>query len=549
MKLWKSRVNIMIANDRIALSQGSKESYENSDFDATMGMCHQGTVNVNFQRMLLRPFLLAACINTLASRVLCRPTGSDRDWEVGRSPTSGLAESSFSSNVIPWSSDGSSSSGTKRPFSPDPWTREWFDSPSVPQTGIFGLRDSGWKDIPHEAGASTAPDHEALGPQNEMTIHDNFATSLVPTSLDRGVDAQLHSGRSQQPAPLPLMGPLVPNRGQAGESFKSHALLKEGQHEERSGHVGTSSSNQGADPMPAEPLSSDPSVLAEERQLHKIQKTPAARMARARAELNRVILNTNKRTAFSGSATNADKWQHRMREVLGSEDVKILPIQQPAGITDRVFIAKYTDPTQAMPSAASVPRSWQMDSYGLLTWGHFLSLSKQLKVQRLSQLVTGSQWKRLYVYLNSDAKRAYINQHYFNNLVRWLPINENELHWTGLNKLHLGRQVQYVLPPSDGHDMALILDRHDRPQNGVGAFVARMTGTTDLEQSVSVWSPALFDGERYTFILYGVGQIKQDRVTQVLGRLEALQKTAETNKIAYTATRDIADLRGAGHLV
>lgn len=497
--------------------------------------------------MLLQPFLFAAFFSRFLLCVLSRPTGSDDDWEVGRSPTRGFAESSFSSNVVPWNSDGSSSSGTKRPLSPDPWTSEWFDSPSVPKTGIFGLRDSGWSGTPHEADLSTALERGGPAHQGRTTFHDRSATSFDPTSFDRGIDAQLDPDRSQQPVTLPLMGPHVPDNAESGESFQSYPLHKEGQYQGRPGHVGTSSSAHAADPMPAEQLSPDLPVLAEEKQIRRAQKTPAARIARARAELNRVMLNTNKRSAFSGSATTADKWQRRMREVLGSQDVTILPLQQPAGITDRVFIAKYTDPSQAMQSAESVPRSWQMDSHGLLTWGHFLSLSKQLKVQPLSKLVTGSQWKRLYVYLNSDAKRAYINQHYFNNLVRWLPINENELHWTGLNKLHLGRQVQYVLPPSDGHDMALILDRHDRPQNGVNAFIARMTGTTDLEQSVSVWSPALFDGERYTFILYGVGQIKQDRASQVLGRLEALQKTAETNKIAYTATRDIADLRGAVH--
>lgn len=74
----------------------------------------------------------------------------------------------------------------------------------------------------------------------------------------------------------------------------------------------------------------------------------------------------------------------------------------------------------------------------------------------------------------------------------------------------------------------------------LGQKLRTLTNHQDMTQIVSLWSPVLFDGKRYTSVFYGIGQLNARYADNVLTHLQKLQDQAARLQFKYSEYYDLA---------
>lgn len=241
---------------------------------------------------------------------------------------------------------------------------------------------------------------------------------------------------------------------------------------------------------------------------------------------------------FGGDEARKDLWRQRLQKVLGSKRLELVAASPAPGLSDKVYIAEdgYAVNDDHLAHGLAPKRGGGI---------HFLGTTGELKMQRVDSLDKGSFNRRVYVWWNNRLNMAYLNEKYFLNKLRFLPIDTKHLRASLLNRMHLGRKIQYVLPPVSEHGLPLIVDRHDGTVLGPIAPMSMLTKQTSPGHAISLWSPILYDGERSTIVLYGIAELDYNYRNEVFDHLRRLQR--ESSNVALSSSYNLADLTQAIH--
>lgn len=216
------------------------------------------------------------------------------------------------------------------------------------------------------------------------------------------------------------------------------------------------------------------------------------------------------RATFGGDRRQWETWSEHMRRAMGSRELQISPVNVGDYGYDRVFIAQdghavsgfYPPLTQALPR-------WPPNQ-------HLLGDIIPGKLEGEKEVV--SSHERVYVYLNSRENIDYINREYFLGHAQFLPILPEKLSRKHINKVFAVRRNTVLLPPRTPHGLPLLVIRHTGVQ-GVSEGLEAITGVSANTQRMSLWSPVLYDGKRYTTVLYGVVVTDPQHDEEVLAHL------------------------------
>ncbi|ETS59597.1 hypothetical protein PaG_06521 [Moesziomyces aphidis] len=242
------------------------------------------------------------------------------------------------------------------------------------------------------------------------------------------------------------------------------------------------------------------------------------------------------REAFGGDRRQWETWSEHMRRAMGSRELQISPVNVGDYGYDRVFIAQdghavsgfYPPLTQALPRSPSAR--------------HLLGDIVPGKLEGEREVV-GSR-DRVYVYLNSRVNMDYINREYFLGHAQFLPIQPEKLSRKVINKVYAVRRNTVVLPPRTPHGLPLLVIRHTGVR-GVSEGLEAITGVGGDMQRMSLWSPVLYDGKRYTTVLYGVVVMDPRHNEEVLAHL--LRQNALRDSSTYATLYALADVAHEFH--
>ncbi|KAF6767602.1 hypothetical protein PSEUBRA_006038 [Kalmanozyma brasiliensis GHG001] len=231
-------------------------------------------------------------------------------------------------------------------------------------------------------------------------------------------------------------------------------------------------------------------------------------------------------------------WKQRIRRSLGLKNLQISEAGQRLPIAGGVYVAE--DESAMHELHPPLPNDVINKHYGRANRGPFLARVEGANTHSAAALRPSEQSRGIYMYLNSRAHLDELNQHYFLNHLVFLPVVKERLTFSELRKLHLARRKHYVFPPARPNGLSLIIDSHNSPTPGSSSSIIKLTGRERLGQTVSLWSPSLFDGEVYTTVLYGIALLDTRSKWQVVEHLERLTATADP--ASYSSVYDVQEL-------
>ncbi|SPO27081.1 uncharacterized protein UTRI_10546_B [Ustilago trichophora] len=242
---------------------------------------------------------------------------------------------------------------------------------------------------------------------------------------------------------------------------------------------------------------------------------------------------------FDRSQKKREKWEKALRRALDLETLRFSAADMTNMSKDQVFIGRTHDAVHGYYPPLSYGSRWT-PPYERAT-SHFLqNLYPPLRTENFRDIQRGGPGDRIYVYLNSGQKLDFLNDKYFLRKLQFLPIKKELLSWRDLDSLYARHVQQFVLPPQGRSRLPLILIRHDGPKSGLVSYIQKLTGVNKTTHTVSLWSPVLYDGSRYTIVLYGVGQLKQSDIFLVQKHLKRLN--LETPHNTYHPSYNLAEI-------
>lgn len=484
--------------------------------------------------MLLRLLLSSFCSLIHVVHVRCRPAGSDRFWEIGHSPAIGPGSTSLPNHGAPWISDASSGVTEDRPPSSTGWYDTWFASTLDPNNRFYRTHEPAADVVGHSSSLNPAMDHFGHAP-GVYAVHNPDIYDIPISAWNH--DRRASAGQSIISVNVPVLESSDPKLNEAHTSFRNPINLRRymrsdtslGQNLEIADHPGATTSHR-------PPLFDSSDWNREDISPRRNERTRS--LSAINSDLTYPPL-----LPFRGIKETENLWKQQMQIVLGSEHLKLSLPKFWSRDAGRLYIGDDGHPPE--PTRLYSKQEWAEYSRRRGdSRGHFLN-NRYLRTTRISDVNAGEKSQRLYVYLNSHISMEDINKQYFLGELKFLPINVDELSWGGLNRLHFGRKVQFVLPPTTAHDLPLIVDRIEGMKGGGGnGYLTQLTGQEDVRQTVALWSPIIFDGERHTIVLYGVARIKDDQAVAaaVARNLNSLQDKADALGTTFWHTFNLVDV-------
>ncbi|CCF52248.1 uncharacterized protein UHO2_03135 [Ustilago hordei] len=495
------------------------------------------------------------------------PVGGNAEWTVGQPPSSDNVDAFLWQNRSPWRNDRISLSPTHGHLIPDHVLNEpagpsqgypWFSEMRQDYLDPTNTYDQSmiWTDQPLHRVASQVDD--AVGAE---------APQDFSHLIDRRKAIDSNRNLRLPPSDISVLGGFLANSGSdlSPRSYtrtilsKSHnaespliSQATESSAEERLRRAGADSAAPEAPVFGVSPVferdaavRSDVTGLPVREEaavppLEELAKKPAGRAPTEREGMSPDDLHALMRF-FHNDVSKMQTWMENMRRALGSQQLQFAPVDSSRVAKDRVFIAhdghavKSYYPPLSLPSGQDSRKPLkdeQSKSY------HFLSKTASLRAEPAAQVPKGKSHQRIFVYLNSRINLDFLNSEYFLDHLQFLPINTAELSQGLLNKLHGDRILRYVLPPRTPHGLALIASRHQQYRRQSLGNLEKLTGFRGYWNLVSLWSPVLYDGEKYTVVLYGIGQLDADYVPDVQKHLERLTQHSPTN--LYSSFHELA---------
>ncbi|SPO27429.1 uncharacterized protein UTRI_10546 [Ustilago trichophora] len=244
-------------------------------------------------------------------------------------------------------------------------------------------------------------------------------------------------------------------------------------------------------------------------------------------------------TVFDRSHKTREKWERALRSAMDLETLQFSPADATKASKDQVFIGQAHDAVEGYHPPLSSESRWT-SPYERAS-SHFLqNLQPPLRTEKFSDIQRGRPRDRIYVYLNSGQKLDFLNDEYFLGKLQFLPIRKEILSWRELDLLYARHVQQFILPPRGRSRLPLVLVRHDGPKTGLVSYIQRLTGVSKTTHTVSLWSPILYDGSRYTIVLYGVGQLKEGDIFSIQKHLKRL--SLETPHSTYHSSYNLAEI-------
>ncbi|SNX85514.1 uncharacterized protein MEPE_04223 [Melanopsichium pennsylvanicum] len=216
-------------------------------------------------------------------------------------------------------------------------------------------------------------------------------------------------------------------------------------------------------------------------------------------------------------------WEESIKRALGMKDLKIDPVDPMDPGKGQVMKAQSDDVVKGYhPPVSSPVELAELEVAGA---GHVIGSYQSIRRSQPSAAQVGDSGQRVYIYLNSRNFLDFLRKKYFRDKIYFLPIKEDQLHRALLTDLRRTRRPHYVLPPKGRNRLSLVMIRHDPPRatNGRQSSIERLTGHSDQQSIVSLWSPILYDGNTHTSVLYGVGKLDTRHGDIIASRLRALQ--------------------------
>ncbi len=229
-------------------------------------------------------------------------------------------------------------------------------------------------------------------------------------------------------------------------------------------------------------------------------------------------------TIFKDDVGEWEKWLANMRRATGRPSLKVSPIDVSDWAKDQVFLAQ--DQGQDVVDYVPLPQS-QLD----LSWSGRLLLTKDPPGKAEHNMERVRSRDRVYVYLNSRSNMDYINREYFLGHARPLPIRYGGLTRNNLNKIYASRNTHILLPPRTQHGLPLLVLRHSGSEYTL-QHIHSITGLERKMHLMSLWSPLLFDGQRYTTMLYGIVGFDSRHTPEVLTHLHTMTEARHPNTYA-----------------
>lgn len=450
---------------------------------------------------LARASLVLLLIRTTASL----PVDGHSGWSIGQPPTSDNVDARLWHDAYPWEKHEVSLGSREDPLT----SHTWQDAPSVQHYDSLAHIEQGSSHLAHPAffhpttWAHDIPDvdgwaatgQELTQPfatgsfQGAKSPHGKRPDIRGPESFSAGPSSEPALGRKRKGSPLFKQ---LQDKEHLGEASVFAGKLP---HQQAAALPFSLNDDDESSPSPPQASDTGPSAR---------KKAPARRRVPYQSFQN-----------FNGDENMLLNWKENLRKVLGGRPVEISPVEPDNPSMRRVFLAQHSTAEQGYhpPFLSS---SDDLQSHSPKGESHFLR-GLSVRTQQVSDMPRGRPGDRVYVYYNSRANLDYLNKEYFNNRLQFLPLKREQLSRHTLTKLHSDRQVLNVLPPRTRYGLPLILARTE-----ADTTAKQLTGLRDVSQTVSLWSPILYDGERYTAILYGMGQLDFRHIHEVRNRLELL---------------------------
>ncbi|ETS62213.1 hypothetical protein PaG_03788 [Moesziomyces aphidis] len=288
----------------------------------------------------------------------------------------------------------------------------------------------------------------------------------------------------------------------------------------------TSESETGSTSLLNAPASSQPLVTKP----HRIPSNPRAPLAYAwfgedvgRSMIENGLYKLDRaNTIFRDDVGEWEKWLANMRRATGRPSLRISPVDVSDSAKDQVFVAEDLDTVDHPPLT---------ESERVLRWSGRLLLKKVPPGKVEHNLEKAKARDRVYVYLNSRRNMDYINREYFLGHARPLPIHIDGLTRNSLNKIYAFRNTHVLFPPRTQHGLPLLVVRHIGSEYTL-EHIHSITGIKQKMHLMSLWSPLLFDGQRYTTFLYGVVGFDSRHAPEVLAHLDTMTKASDPSSYA-----------------
>lgn len=222
-----------------------------------------------------------------------------------------------------------------------------------------------------------------------------------------------------------------------------------------------------------------------------------------------------------------------MRLAMGRPQLRITPVDLSHGGYDRVFIASDGDAVLgAYPSLDALQQAART-----LRRAPLLQLSDapgRLEDERVMRQVPSD--SRIYIYLNSRRNMDLINRDYFLGHAQFLPIQRDGLDRSTLNRVFGNPRNQFVLPPREPGGLPLVVMRHSNRAHVGSSMMEALTGRLGEMNLMSLWSPILSDGRRFTSVLYGIVSFDARYTFEVQQHLRAHARSQNVDDYAFMYT-------------
>ncbi|ETS60673.1 hypothetical protein PaG_04569 [Moesziomyces aphidis] len=226
-------------------------------------------------------------------------------------------------------------------------------------------------------------------------------------------------------------------------------------------------------------------------------------------------------------------WRNNMRAAMGRPRLLITPVDLSNTGYDRVFVASNGDAVVgAYPNLDADQQAARS-----LRVSPLLQVSDPLgKVEDERTMHRVRADSRMYVYLNSRSNMDFINREYFLGHAQFLPINREGLDRSTLNKIFGNPRHHFVMPPRTPDGLPLVVLRHTNRGHVGSTMVETLTGRLGETNLMSLWSPILSDGRRFTSVLYGIVSFDARYTFEVQQHLRAHAQSQNVDDYAFMYT-------------
>ena len=449
-----------------------------------------------YDQTLLLLFLLVA---GFSSDSLSRPVEGDDDWYARRSPGHKYEVVGPSTVGFHWQDDHTLQSWSPDSFDPSPWSGHTAVENQPPVVGQTPLQDQYFNHVPSSfSGASVAG----------QSPFDHLYHSEAPSQHVQTPVQQLNSrpGGQEHINGVPIINldsPSPPQSPSFSPPFQSQPST---QTASEMGKASIGSHYNAVPPSVGTPpsLVAPPSVSAPHL---ATEPPPAVPQLHDHTNLGLGDPIPNAGLAERDPSWHASfgrsygKWKNTLRSLLSNPNLEFYTLARRGAGASRVFIAEHgTDARDHQPTTMS-PEEFSSNS-GVRP--HFIYELPNTEKVNMRGLNFGAGYERKFVYLNSREATNYLNEEYFLNRLRFLPIQRKGINSVLLNKMFTSRHSVYMLPPRAQGGLPVLMVRHESEKPLMKKMEALTGKLADQRQIASFWSPVVQEKDRYTIVLYGM---------------------------------------------